>query len=134
MTRRKTVYSILLLFFFLFFLKENPARSAWNHQTDGDQSKLMDMDLKLPHDVVTTCAKRDEPPSRRRLFRFIFDQNHILTTNSSERWPTSARHSVSSVFSVDCEKFVYIRVYSWLIRNDLVVALTEPDVLWIPLS
>ena len=23
------------------------------------------MDFKLPHDVVSTCAKRDEPPSRR---------------------------------------------------------------------
>ena len=26
------------------------------------------MDFKLPHDVVCTCAKRDEPPSRRQPF------------------------------------------------------------------
>ena len=77
------------------------------------------MDFKLPHDVVSTCAKRDKPPSRRRHFRFFLDQNHILTTNSSERWPTSARHSVSSVYSVDCKKFVCIRVHSWLIINNL---------------
>ena len=34
----------------------------------------------------------------------------------------SARHSVSSVFSVDYKKFVCIRVNSWFLKNDLVAA------------
>ena len=28
------------------------------------------MGFKLPHDVVSACAKRDEPPSRRRQTAF----------------------------------------------------------------
>ncbi len=39
---------------------------------------------------------------------------HLPSTTASERWPTSARHSVSSVYSVDYIKFVCIRVHSWL--------------------
>ena len=50
------------------------------------------INIELPHDVVCACAKRDEPPSRRRPFRFCLDQNNILSTNSPESWPTSARH------------------------------------------
>ena len=71
------------------------------------------MNVKLPHDNFCACAKRDEPPSRRRPSRFLLDQNHLLTTNYSERWPTSARHSISSVYSVDWNEhscpFVSIR-------------------------
>ena len=69
------------------------------------------MDFELPHDIDSTCATRDEPQSRRRPSRFFLNQNHIFSTNSSEQWPTSARPSVSSVYSVDCLKFVSIRVH-----------------------
>ena len=38
-----------------------------------DRRNRQTMDFKLPHDVVCACAKRDEPPSRRRPFRvFLF--------------------------------------------------------------
>ena len=90
------------------------------------------MNFKLPHVVVSTCAKRDEPPSRRRPSRFSLDQNNILSTNSSEPWPTSARHSVSSVYSVDYPKLVFIRVNSWFLKNDLVAAKAAPGDLWFP--
>ena len=79
------------------------------------------MDFKLPYDVIFAFAKHDESPSRRRPFRIFLDQNNILSTNSSDPWPTSAKHSVSSVHSVDSSRtFVSIRVHSWLIINDLV--------------
>ena len=39
--------------------------------------------------------------------------------------PTSARHSVSSVFSVDYKKFVSIRVHSWFQINGLAVFLNS---------
>ena len=90
----------------------NNRRNLRNRQT---------IDFKLPHDVVCACAKRDEPPSRRRPFQFFLDQNNILSTNSSETRPTSARHSVSSVFSVDYKKFASIRVHSWFQINGLAV-------------
>ena len=61
----------------------NNRRNLRNRQT---------IDFKLPHDVVCACAKRDEPPSRRRPFQFFLDQNNILSTNSLETRPTSARH------------------------------------------
>ncbi|MBR4417534.1 MAG: hypothetical protein IKS67_12225, partial [Victivallales bacterium] len=61
--------------------------------------------FELPHDVVSTCAKRDEPPSRRRLYRFLLDQNIILSTYSPEPWPTSARH------------FRFFRVFGGLVMN-----------------
>ena len=84
------------------------------------------MDFKLPHDVVCACAKRDEPPSRRRPVRASLAYGLLLmakglTDNPISHWPsalstafggyrpTSARHSVSSVYSVDCPKFVFIR-------------------------
>ena len=35
-------------------------------EADSDRLNRQAMDFKLPHDVVSTCAKRDEPPSRRR--------------------------------------------------------------------
>ena len=83
-----------------------------SREADSYRLNRQIMDFKLPHDVVCACAKRDEPPSRRRPSRFPLDQNNILSTNSPERWPTSARHSVSSVYSVDYKKsclFVCIR-------------------------
>ena len=35
-----------------------------------DRRNRQTMDFKLPHDVVSTCAKRDEPPSRRQPLEF----------------------------------------------------------------
>ncbi|MBR5080315.1 MAG: hypothetical protein IKX30_16375 [Victivallales bacterium] len=37
-------------------------RSVTNRRADGPC-----LGFKLPHDVVSTCAKRDEPPSRRTM-------------------------------------------------------------------
>ena len=34
----------------------------------AEPPELTDMDIKLPHDVVSACAKRDKPPSRRQPF------------------------------------------------------------------
>ena len=93
-----------------------------SREAPADRRNRQIMDFKLPHVVVCACAKRDEPPSRRMPSRFPLDQNNILSTNSPERWPTSARHSVSSMYSVDCPRFVFIRVHSWLIINVLVAA------------
>ncbi len=38
----------------------------------------------------------------------------------------AGRHSVSSVHSVDCKKFVCVRVHSWFIINELVAANGRP--------
>ena len=115
---------------FLVFLTKILPCAFLSREALSNHRNRHTMDFKLPHDVVCTCAKRDEPPSRRRPFRFILDQNIILSTNSSERWPTSARHSVYSVYSVDCPKLVFIRVNSWFHKSDLVAALTAPGDLW----
>ena len=74
------------------------------------------MGFKLPHDVVSACAKRDEPPSRRRPLRVFHFQIYLLSTTSSELWPTSARLCFFSVFSG-----LKIRVHSchsWFLMNN----------------
>ena len=71
------------------------------------------MNLELPHDVVCACAKRDEPLIRASLahglllmakgltlYSISHELSAISTAFSGFR-PTSARHSVSSVYSVD---------------------------------
>ena len=50
------------------------------------------MDFELPHDVIFTCAKRDEPPSRRMPIRSFSFKVFVLPITSSELWLTSARH------------------------------------------
>ena len=70
------------------------------------------MDFKLPHDVVCTCAKRDEPPSRRRPANppssrvSFFPQ---ILQNDGRR--------LRGILSIPCiqwtTKFVCIRVNSW---------------------
>ena len=106
--------------FFLFFVRTirevfsqktfckqvNSSRSFVSIHYRRSRRSQQTIGFKLPLDVVFACAKRDEPPSRRRPSRFSLVQNNILSTNSPERLPTSARHSVSSVFSVDYKKFV----------------------------
>ena len=77
-------------------------RSTFRQMKQAEASlSQQTMDFKLPHVVVFACAKRDEPPSRRRPANFSSLKIHLIPTNSSEPWPTSARHSVSSVCSVD---------------------------------
>ena len=72
------------------------------------------MNFELSHDVVCACAKRDETPSKQRPSRAslayglllmakgltdnpISHWPSALSTAFSGYWPTSARHSVSSV-------------------------------------
>ena len=74
------------------------------------ETRAKTMNFKLPHDVVSACAKRDEPPSRRRLIRASLADGLLLmakglTKKSISYWPlaisaafgsyrpTSARHS-----------------------------------------
>ena len=59
------------------------------------------MGFELPHDVVSACAKRDEPPSRRsRLFHWQSTFCFYLDILREVVGPP-ARLSVSSVYSVD---------------------------------
>ena len=58
----------------------------------SDRRNRQTMDFKLPHDVVCACAKRDEPPSRRRPSESSSLKIHVLPTTASVIWPTSARH------------------------------------------
>ena len=88
----------------------------------SDHLNSQAMDFKLPHDILCCRAAHDNRRADGGLSDFLPDQNIILSTNSSEPWPTSARHSVSSVYSVDYQKFVCIRVNSWFLKNDLVAA------------
>ena len=75
----------------------------------SDHLNSQAMDFKLPHDILCCRAAHDNRRADGGLSDFLPDQNIILSTNSSEPWSTSARHSVSSVYSVDHEK---IRVHS----------------------
>ena len=75
----------------------------------SDHLNRQAMDFKLLHDILCCRAAHDNRRADGGLSDFLPDQNIILSTNSSEPWPTSARHSVSSVYSVDHEK---IRVHS----------------------
>jgi hypothetical protein len=59
-----------------------------------------------------TTAEQTEAPG------VICLKIHLLPTTSTERWPTSARHSVSSVYSVDYKKNVFIRVNSWFLKKN----------------
>ncbi len=44
------------------------------------ETRAKTMNFKLPHDVVFTCAKRDEPPSRRRPTESSALKIHLLPT------------------------------------------------------
>jgi len=59
-----------------------------------------DLDFKLPHDVVSTCAKRDEPPSRRsRLHSFAIN---ILF-----------HHRILSMLSARLRGFLFVLCFLW---------------------
>ena len=59
------------------------------------------MVFKLSHDVVSTCAKRDEPPSRRQPLEL------------SSLW-ISYTHQNSSDFVGSCgEAFLFIQCFLW---------------------
>ena len=88
----------------------------------SDHLNRQAIDFKLPHDILCTSRSDDNRRADGGLSDFLPDQNNILSTNSSGPWPTSARHSVSSVYSVDYQKFVCIRVNSWFLKNDWVAA------------
>ena len=45
-------------------------------------------------------------------FQILPQKNHIISINLSETWPTSARHSVYSVCSVDYNFSYYYRSFS----------------------
>ena len=74
-TKAKNVYSDIEYpdNAFLFFGKDFPC-AFLSCETLSDHRNRQTMDFKLSHDVVFTCAKRDEPPSRRsRLHSFAIN-------------------------------------------------------------
>ena len=83
------------------------------------------MYFKLPHDVVCTCAKRDEPPSRRRPFRFL-----MTKISYCQQTPRNHGRRLRGILFLPCIQWTQmnIRVHSWLIINDLVATLAEPRI------
>ena len=86
----------------------------------SDRLNRKAMSFKLPHEVVFACAKRDEPPSRRRLFQFSSHkiqflpqplQNHgrrlrgILFLQCIQ-WTTNKIRVYSSSFVVHNQRFI----------------------------
>ena len=79
------------------------------------------MDFKLPHDVFCACAKRDEPPRRRRPVRASLAYGLLLmakglTDNPISRWP-SALSTAFGGYRPVCEAFRFFRVFSGLVMN-----------------
>ena len=111
-------------FFFIFvqksFFHAHPARSAWkppNRRRPARANEPWTSSFRMTLFALArsvTNRRADGGHSDSSLFNIP-----ILPMASSERWPTSARHSVSSVYSVDYKRFVFIRVHSWLLINDL---------------
>ena len=60
------------------------------------------MGFKLPHDVVSTCAKRDEPPSRRQPLEL------------SPFWISYTHQNSSDFVGVCGEAFCFFSVFSGL--------------------
>ena len=87
------------------------------------------MDIELPHDVVSACAKRDEPPSQQIM---NFELSHDVVSACAKRDEPPSRRSRSihwqSMFLFHheilrkssrpvCEAFCFFCVFSGLIMN-----------------
>ena len=93
------------------------SRKTLSQQPEPNRNKRI-INFKFPHEVVSACAKRDEPPSRRRPANpassrvFFFSQ---IPQNDGRR--------LRGFLFLQCIqwtiKFVLIRVDSWLIMNNL---------------
>ena len=104
----------LLLLKFLFFDKDFSMRFL-SCEALSDRLNRQTMDFKLPHDVVCTCAKRDEPPSRRQPMNASLAYGLLLmakglTDNPKSPWP-SALSTAFGGYRPVCEASVY-SVYS----------------------
>ena len=79
------------------------------------------MNFKLPHDNFCTCAKRDEPPSRRRPTVFAELKAESKYKCFSSLADVCEAFCIFRVFS-GLIKFVSIRVYSWFLFHDFFMA------------